>query len=82
MKNINELYNNKRKKKDMLIDLKREFTLATKDESFIKLCNKLGCSEEVLCKYTSKLEESVKQLKNCKNCKNTRYYKACSVSIL
>lgn len=69
MKNMNELYNNKKSKKDLMIGLKREFTLATKDPEFIKLCNKLDVCEEVLCKYTSKLEGCVKELRNCKDCK-------------
>lgn len=69
MKNINELYNNKKSKKDLMLGLKREFTLATKDPNFVELCNKLEENEDVLCKYTSKLEECVKQINNCKNCK-------------
>ena len=69
MKNINELYENKKNKKDLMLSLRREFTLASRDPEFIKLCNKLELSEDILCKYTSKLENSVKELNNCKNCK-------------
>lgn len=69
MKNINEMYDNKKSKKDLKLALKREFTLATKDTDFIELCNKTGLKEEELCKYTSKIETSVKELNNCKSCK-------------
>lgn len=69
MKNVNELYENKKSMKDLKITLKREFTLATKNPEFIKLCNKLNLDEEILCKYTSKLEKSVKETSNCKTCK-------------
>ena len=63
------MYDNKKSKKDLKLALKREFTLATKDTDFIELCNKTGLKEEELCKYTSKLETSVKELNNCKSCK-------------
>ena len=69
MKNFNEMYDNKKNKKELKSYLKREFLLATKDESFIKLCNKLDMEEDKLINYTSKLEESVSDLKHCKNCK-------------
>lgn len=69
MKNINELYKNKKGMKEIKMDLKREFTLATKDPNFIELCNKLNLSEDILCKYTSKLEKSVEETNNCKTCK-------------
>lgn len=56
-------------------NLKKEFLLACKDEDFIKLCNRLKCSEEILMKYTSSLEDSVGELKNCKNCKGLEFCK-------
>lgn len=69
MKNINEYTKNKKSKKELNEILKREFVLATKDENFIKLCNKLDLKEKVLMKYTTKLENTVQELNNCKGCK-------------
>lgn len=69
MKNINNLYENKKSKSSLENTLKRNFVLATKDQEFIRLCNKLNLSEKVLMKYTSKLENSVSELNNCKGCK-------------
>lgn len=57
-------------KKAINDDLRREFILASKDEMFSKLCNRLKADEEVLMKYTSKLEETCCELKNCSKCKN------------
>ena len=50
-------------------DLRREFILSSKDETFKKLCNRLKLDEEVLMKYTSKLESTVCELNNCSKCK-------------
>lgn len=60
----------KKGKKAMQDDLRREFVLASKDETFTKLCARLKCDEEVLMKYTSKLETTVCELKNCSKCKS------------
>lgn len=56
-------------KKAIQDDLRREFILASKDETFTKLCARLKCDEELLMKYTSKLETTVCELKNCSKCK-------------
>ncbi len=66
MENINKFVKNK---KELNNTLKRDFTLATKDQEFIKLCNSLGADEKILMKYTSRLENTTSELKNCKNCK-------------
>ncbi len=68
MKEINK-YLSKTNKKELGSILRKEFLLATKDENFIKLCNKLKTDEKVLMKYTSALEETTEELNNCKGCK-------------
>ena len=56
-------------KKEIENRLRKEFVLASKDETFTKLCNRMKCDEKILMKYTSKLEESTCELKNCSKCK-------------
>jgi len=56
-------------KKSMNDSLRKEFILASTDETFKKLCNRLKCSEDILMKYTSKLENTVCELNNCSKCK-------------
>jgi len=56
-------------KKAINDDLRREFILASKDETFTKLCNRLKLSEEELMNYTSKLDVTACELKNCSKCK-------------
>ena len=56
-------------KKEINNELRREFILASKDETFVKLCNRLKSDEEVLMKYTSRLQTTVCELKNCSKCK-------------
>ncbi len=56
-------------KKSINDDLRKEFILSSSDETFKKLCNRLKCSDEILMKYTSKLETTVCELKNCSKCK-------------
>lgn len=46
----------------------KNYLLAKKEKEFASLCNKLCTSDEVLCKYTSKLEKTVEQLRCCKMC--------------
>lgn len=57
-------------KKSIQNDLRREFILASEDETFVKLCNRLKIEDEILMKYTSKLETTVCELKNCSKCRN------------
>ena len=56
-------------KKAINDDLRREFILASKDETFTKLCNRLKLSEEELMRYTSKLDVTACELNNCSKCK-------------
>lgn len=48
--------------------LKKDFVLALKDPKFKAMVVNLNLKEDVAMKYTSKLEESVKELNNCENC--------------
>ena len=66
MNNINV---KKRKKKDINDFLRREFILASSDQMFNKVCNSLKCDDEILMKYTSKLNITACELKNCSKCK-------------
>ena len=59
----------KKSKKAINDDLRKEFILAGEDDTFKKLCTRLKCDDEVLMKYTSKLESTVCELKNCSKCK-------------
>ena len=65
----------KKSKKDIENDLRREYILASNDETFKKVASRLKTSEEVLMKYTSKLEETALELKNCSKCKGLAYCK-------
>ncbi len=56
-------------KKAINDDLRREYILASKDETFNKLCNRLKLNDEELMKYTSKLDVTSCELKNCSKCK-------------
>lgn len=59
----------KKSKKAINDELRRDFVLASQDETFKKLCNRLKCDEEILMKYTTKLNDSSCELKNCSKCK-------------
>lgn len=65
----------KKSKKAINDELRRDFVLASNDETFKKLCNRLKCDEEILMKYTSKLTDSACELKNCSRCKGLSYCK-------
>ena len=56
-------------KKAINDELRREYILASKDETFAKLCNRLKLDEEFLMKYTSKLDVTSSELKNCSKCR-------------
>lgn len=71
MKNINEHID----KKDLESANKKNLKLAMEDVNFANLCYKLDVSEDILCKYTSKLESTVNDLNNCKGCKGLEYCK-------
>lgn len=74
MKNFNELKNNYRKR-NLVSTLKKNYIEALEDNNFVKLINSLNVSEECLEKNTSKLENTVIELKNCKGCKGLDYCK-------
>lgn len=65
----------KKSKKAINDELRRDFVLASQDETFKKLCNRLKCDEEILMKYTTKLNDSSCELKNCSRCKGLSYCK-------
>ena len=52
------------------LSLKQEYIKALKSEEFKTLISKLHAEEEVLMKYTTKLQESAAEYKNCQMCKN------------
>ena len=60
----------KKGKKAILDDLRKEYVLSSSDEMFRKLCNKLKLNEDILMKYTTKLEVTSCELKNCSKCKS------------
>lgn len=66
MKKITELIKLTSKEEN---DLKQNFIKKLDDKKFIRLTNTLNCSDEVLMKYTSNLEESAIEFDNCQNCK-------------
>ncbi len=49
--------------------LKQEFMKALEDQNFVKVVNRLDVDESILINNTSKLQDTVKELKNCKTCK-------------
>ena len=59
----------KKSKKAIEDDLRKEYVLSSTDEMFRKLCNKLKLGEDILMKYTTKLEVTACELKNCSKCK-------------
>lgn len=71
MKGFNEISKNNPKK----ITVKKNYMAALEDANFVKLVNRLDASEEVLIKYTTKLQSTVEEIKNCKGCKGLSYCK-------
>lgn len=51
------------------LSLKQEFINAMKDEKFLKVISKLDTHEDILMKYTSRLQECGLESSNCKGCK-------------
>ncbi len=64
MQNINTLVKNKKS-----LDLKHSFMDACSNKDFCEFIKTLPIEEEILIKYTSKLEDAAKEYSNCKNCK-------------
>lgn len=54
--------------KDIELSLKQEFIKALKDENFVKIVNKLDMDEDVLMKYTSRLQDCSLECSNCNGC--------------
>ncbi len=50
------------------IDIKKEYSKASKDPIFNKITSKLKMSDDVLCNYTSMLETSCQEYHNCMEC--------------
>ncbi len=69
MKTVEET-TEKLKNKNIDSEISKNFKEALKDENFIALVRKLKCDEEILKKYTTKLETTVRELENCKKCKS------------
>ena len=65
----------KKSKKAINDDLRKEFILSSSNEAFKKLCNRLKCDDEILMKYTSKLENTTAELMNCSKCKGLEHCK-------
>ncbi len=57
------------KKKDLKAIIRKNYKLAMENQNFAALCYKLNLDEDILMKYTTKLENTVHELNNCKNCK-------------
>ncbi len=68
MENANFLAANKSK-------LKENYEKHLQDETFKKLVNSLNISDEILMKYTSKLQETCDELNNCKGCAGKAFCK-------
>lgn len=66
MMNVNNLIENK---KDIKRLNEKNFMIAMEDTDFANLSYRLDLPKEELSKYTTKLENTVCELKNCKNCK-------------
>ncbi len=49
--------------------LKQEFMKALEDQNFVKVINRLDVEEPILINNTSKIQNTVLELKNCKTCK-------------
>lgn len=50
------------------VDLKEEYNKAKQDPVFDKITSKLKISDDILCNYTSMIEESVLEYKKCMEC--------------
>lgn len=50
------------------VDLKEEYNKAKQDPVFDKIASKLKLKDDVLCNYTSMIEESTREYKNCMEC--------------
>ena len=74
MKSINEVPKSVNKRYS-LKTIRENYMSSLEDPSFVKLVNRLDIEEKDLIKYTTKLTNTVDELKNCKNCKGLSYCK-------
>ena len=58
------------KNNNLEMSLKKDYIEALKNEDFKKLVVSLKIKDDIAYKYTSKLEDTVCELKNCSKCKN------------
>ena len=56
-------------KKNIQDSVFKNFEIAMEDDAFCALCGKIKTEKKILAKYTTKLQNTVCELKNCKNCK-------------
>lgn len=69
MDNINKVAKNVISSNVKSKTLKQEFMKALEDQNFVKIINRLDVEENVLINNTSKIQNTISELKNCKNCK-------------
>ena len=65
MKNVNEVI---KKNKDIESKIMKSFKLAMENKEFASLCYRLDINEKILMKYTTRIENTIKELNNCKGC--------------
>lgn len=70
-----ENFKNISKNKNNLNTVKKNYMFSLEDPRFVKLVNRLDTNEEVLMKYTSKLQNTVEELDNCKGCEGLSFCK-------
>lgn len=73
MENVNKIAKNVISSNIKLKTLKQEFMKALKDQSFVKIVNRLDVEESILINNTSKIQNAVIELKNCKTCKGLNF---------
>lgn len=69
MDNINNVSKKVMSSNIKMKSLKQEFMSSLEDENFVKIVNRLDVEESVLINNTSKIKNTVVELKNCKTCK-------------
>lgn len=69
MKKLNETITQYDQKKNLETELMKNFLESIKDEKVKQLVEKINLPYEILCQYTSILEECAEEYHHCKNCK-------------
>lgn len=75
MEKANNIQNISKNKNVNYKTVKINFMEALEDPNFVKLVNSLKSKEEVLMKYTTKLQNTKDEILNCKSCKGLPYCK-------